>query len=275
MVQTVLTQPGGGWDPFSLAYGQTPPVVTGDILITPATSSPGGYAVTPTADGIVSVAANGDRSRQVLASVDIFDTSLNALYGAADIAINDQAPLTPEPGTTFFFPLNVALTPVDLTGYTPDPELDPVVVTAVSSPPTGLAVVNSAWTGTPTVRGITLGVTLRSTDLYNNAVDWAVDIVVGPVSVPRLIASGALPALDEASAVAALAAAYLLADVAYIVSQGTPGIVLLQSLPAGTDVDPKTVIGLVISMAPPIVKPRNLTGQALNSSTVRLTWLPP
>jgi hypothetical protein len=179
---TTLTLPAGGWGVESIPYGATPAVVTGDVLMTPLLTS-GGYDVTATADGIVSIDANSDTSAQYLVACDIFDTSLDAFYGAADFAINDAPPLGPEPGTTFFFTKNLAVT-VDLSLYASDPELGALSTICLDTLPAGLVIVASILSGIPTVEGTTEGLRMRSSDRFSQPADWLADMVVGQITEP-------------------------------------------------------------------------------------------
>lgn len=237
---TILSEPGGGWDAQSVPFGQSPAVVTGDILITPLLTDPGGYTVTPTSDGILAADLHGDTSLQVLQDIDIYDVSLRAKYGSADFALNDLAPIAPDPGTVFFLTEDALMTPVDLTGYAVHPHGLPLTVTAVDTPPTGLSVADDL-SGTPTTRVITPAFTVRSMDPYGLYVDWDMALVVGKVEVPDMEEDDEAVALDELTAV------YLLANRVLVTSLLDAGTVLSQDIPAGTLVDPGTTVQIDVA----------------------------
>lgn len=77
---------------LSLEDDQSPAVAIGDAFIYDAVTLPGGYAVTVAGDGTVSIASAGDASRQTFVA-DIWDRSLNALYGSFTVYVNDSVPV--------------------------------------------------------------------------------------------------------------------------------------------------------------------------------------
>lgn len=170
---------GVAWDSNSVPYGLDPPVVTGDVMITPLQTLPNLRDVLPQSDGGLDFALLGDPSRQILSAVDIFDVSELAFYGAADLSVNGIAPLAPDPGTTFIFPLNIGITPVDLTPYATSPYGDIVTVETVDSMPQGTNVTNSSLGGTPTLKANNLAHIFRTSDPYGLSTDWTADILIG------------------------------------------------------------------------------------------------
>ena len=161
---------GGPCESFNTATN--PDLVAGDILKAPTTTSPGSYALT------ISTACqfsySGDASRQSALNIGAYDISAFA-YHSDDIDFwsNNLPPIPPEPDSlTFFVPLNSAMTPVDLTPYCTDPEGDAITVTNVSALPTGLSISSSTLQGTATVRGKTLNIQLKCTDITGDSVTW-------------------------------------------------------------------------------------------------------
>lgn len=223
-----LTEPGGGWNVQSIPYGQTPAIVTGDQLIGPL-YTPDGYPVTIGTDGIVSYAAGGVQTRQILV-FDLYDVSTSALRGSAPFAINNIAPAANDP-TLYVLAEDVAMTPVDLSTQFSDPEGDAYTISALSglagTPVAlstlvpGLTIAGATMSGTPTTAGVTT-VYLRATDAYNATSDGYITIVVGLRTVPDVVGLSPEDALTE------LLAEYLSA----IVLPLEPGAIVISQTPA-------------------------------------------
>lgn len=177
----VLTEPGGGWDSNSIPYGQSPPVVTGDVLIVPLLTLPNLHAVIPQADGGLDIDLQGDPSRQILTACDIYDASLASFFGASDQSVNGLPPITPEPTDNIEFTVGVPITPIDFTDFAISPYGDTLTVTAVDVAPPGMEYDGPILVGTPTTIGEYVGQTLRATDPYGLSSDWDIGITVAEV----------------------------------------------------------------------------------------------
>lgn len=254
-----LTQPGGGWDAESIPYGQSPAVVTGDVMVGPQTTTPGGYSVTLGDDGVLIIDAGGDSSRQ-LVSLDIYDSSLASFYGAATFPINDQAPVAAPLGNTVVLNYNVAMTTFDLAAQFTDAELDTLTYAVTSgSEPSGTSVDSAGqWTGTPDTVS-TGSFVLTATDPYGVAgtlsVDWA---VLDQVAVPDVDNEGT----TEGAARAAILDAFLVPDSEYEYSTSVlEGFVIRQDPAPGSLVSPGSTVVITVSRGPqprfvPSIAPR-------------------
>lgn len=150
----------------------TPDIAAVDILKIDLATSPSAFTWTQGTDCDGSY--TGDASRQSL-TYDVYDASVGAYMtgGPGTIWFNNLPPFVPAASENliFTFPLNVPITPIDLTALCEDPEADAITVTAVDALPTGLSVVASTLQGTPTVGGIYSSVTFRCTDAPGDSVD--------------------------------------------------------------------------------------------------------
>lgn len=150
----------------------SPGIAASDVLKIDTLTDPDDFAVT--VDTACDLSYSGTSARQLI-QYDVYDTSAGAYMsgGPGNLWFNNLAPIPPDPDTIIFFvPLNSAMTPVDLSPYCPDPEGDVVTVTNVDVLPAGLSIASSTLQGTATVRGKTLGITLRCMDAPGASVDW-------------------------------------------------------------------------------------------------------
>lgn len=167
-----ITSIGTGSPCASFNTATNPDIANGDYLKAPTTTSPGSFALTIGADCQFSYP--GDSSRQSALGISVYDASVGAYHAdSIDFWANNLAPIPPTPpgSIVWYFPLNQAITPIDLSQYCPDPEGDTVVVTSVSGLAHGLSITNSVLSGTPDTQAIST-LTLRCTDTPGDSVDW-------------------------------------------------------------------------------------------------------
>lgn len=172
----VLTTPLASTSPLINA---SPAIATNDVWVIDTLTSLG-YAITTEADGDLNV-ASGDESAQTVAH-DVYDDSLAAYYGAGTIYLNYLPPIFFDVAV-YAFPLNIAITPVDLRVLAEDPQGNALVVTAIGTLPTGLSIVSSSLTGTPTAKAITTG-TYRWTGVSGDYTEGELTLITGTVTVP-------------------------------------------------------------------------------------------
>jgi hypothetical protein len=114
-----------------------------------------------------------DRSVKDWMSVSPANTACNnSPTNRAAIWFNNIAPFAPGATIRVFVPLNVAMTPQDLSNLCDDPEDDPIIVTAEDALPTGLSIVANVMQGTATVQGITRGIRIRCADPAGDYTVW-------------------------------------------------------------------------------------------------------
>lgn len=186
MPSVVLTQPVGGWDTESIAYGATPPVVTGDSCDYPAAVSPGGYTLTIGADGIPVIDAHGDASRQSF-PINVYDASALAYYGVVTFYVNNVGPVLSDPSTeiTLNLSLNVLMASRDLSTLLFDAEGDALTLVALTALATGLDLTANVLSGTPTVvEAVTSAI--RAYDIAGDYTDFTITQDVGGGGVMRL-----------------------------------------------------------------------------------------
>lgn len=229
----------------SILENASPAAADGDIMINSTTSSPGGYTVNIAADGVPEVLASGDTSRQTF-QARFYDVSAQGWSDASlvTIYINNQEPdLAADPSevAVYAFPTNVAITPVDLSVFATDPELDPITVTAVDALPTGLSISSNNLQGTPTVGGI-YNVTMRWTDIAGAFAEGDVTIIVGNVTVPNV--EGEEQFVGEAELINAYLGVALEPDYGSIL---TPGTITNQEPDGGSSVPPFTIVTLSVA----------------------------
>lgn len=176
-----------GASSFELA---NPDVVDGDIRVTDATTSPGGYDVTPGVDGTISYAAGGDGSQQSITE-DFYDVSVGALSGEVTNYYNNSVPVISTIPTIVFLK-DVAFSAFELGDYVEDPDPSDTISYMLSGQPTGISISGSQIVGTATDAVGTGQMTLTATDSppggsANATINWEIvdEIVVS--------ASGNLP----------------------------------------------------------------------------------
>ncbi len=225
----------------------SPPIADGDVFVIDTVTDPGLYAVSASAQGDVDVNVMGDSSRQLI-DFDVYDLSAQAYYGAGVLAINNQGPDVignPAELDRLIFDRNETITPVDLTVYFDDPELDVLVVTTTDTgfDDLNLDITDSDLSGTvPNANSITTGLTIRGTDPYGGFVEGDLTIIVGDVVVPNVVGQ------DSSSGANTLAQAYLGSEVvASIPSLQPPGTILIQNPAAASEVPPNTVVQLTVA----------------------------
>jgi hypothetical protein len=170
---------GTGSPCASFNSATSPAIASPDILKAPATTHPGGFSLTIGTDCQFSYP--GDGSRQDALGIGIYDYSALAFH-ADTMAFwgNNQPPIPPLPpdSVTYFIPLNVPMTPVNLSqsGLCISPEGDHITYSFVSTPPTGITIDevsgDSTLHGTATVRALNKGLTWRCTDITGDHTDW-------------------------------------------------------------------------------------------------------
>ena len=143
-------------------------ILVGDVATCDNTTTPGGFAVTVTSSG--RFLFTGNDSRQSIHCT--FTTG--GIPHASDLTlwVNNQAPLGPEPGVTFFIPYNSPMTPVDLSAYCSDPEGDAITVTALDALPPGISLISNVLQGIGFQRGIYLGLRFNCADITGASTDW-------------------------------------------------------------------------------------------------------
>lgn len=261
-----LAQPGGGWTTESIAYGQTPAVVSGDVGVVDPLWVPGNYANVFGADAVASYDGDGDTSRQSIIA-DIYSYRSRAYYGAAPFANNNASPSF---SGSFVLVLDedVPMVSYNLAAYFPDAEGDVIEVTALDGPGgspvniatliPGLSITNGIVSGTPTTRALT-NLNIRGSDPYGASANGFVDVVVGLVDVPNVVGLS----VDDADSV--LTSVYLTSSV---VPFDTGGAVLFQSPAAGADVAAFSTVILYTRIAVP-----DLIGQTQAAAQSALTTL--
>jgi hypothetical protein len=245
-------------DPQSIYAGASPAVVSGDVGTAGLSVSPGSYATTLLASGILSVDLQGDSSRQTL-PVDVYYSALK-MWGAVQTAgytaalanqptfyLNNQAPVFPDTEPVLALPRNQAITPTSLNEYWTDAESDAITVTAIDSlAALGLSVDGSSdLTGTtPDANSVSTGRTMRGTDIAGDTADGDFTIIVGQVEVPDVEGQ------EQGSAETEILAGYLTFD--YASSQYSLtvplGEVISQSPAAGAFADPGSAVTLTVSL---------------------------
>lgn len=179
MPSVVLTEPVTGWDTESIAYGATPPVVTGDTCEYPSATS-GGYALVIGADGIPVIDAHGDSSRQSF-DINVYDASAGAYYGTTTFWVNNVPPTLKDPDVEIelALSLNAPMAELDLSGYLTDAEGDPLRLVAQTALADGLTLSsNNVLSGIPfTIEEVTT--VIRAFDLAGDYVDFSVTQDVG------------------------------------------------------------------------------------------------
>lgn len=151
---------------------QTPDIAAGDIIKIDLVTDPDGFTWTQgtDCDGNYS----GTSARQSL-EYDIYDTSVGAYMagGPGTLWFNNQAPVGPEANSIRYnFPLNSAITPINIASLCYDPEDDALTATNVSALPTGLSVSSSLLQGTPTARGFFPNLVFSCTDITGETTEW-------------------------------------------------------------------------------------------------------
>jgi len=246
---TTLTEPGGGWDSESIPYGQSPAVVTGDTLMTPLLTSEG-HSVVAGADGIVIVDTGGSSARQLLIGVDIYRVAADAFMGAANFAINDQAPSADPLGSPVVLRQDMAMTPLSLADQFSDFEGDTVSYTVTAgSAPTGTSVNGAGlWSGTPTAESSGSFV-ITGADPYGASgtltVEWT---IIDLVTVPEVRHQ------DPTSAEEELIEAFLAPDTSLQAFSLTvaAGLICDQSPLPDEIVEPGTTVVLTVSRGLPL-----------------------
>lgn len=268
---TTYTSGGDATWGQSLAYNASTRLVTGDVLITDATTREAGAAVAVRPDG--SISYSGVLTRQSV-QADAYSVSGGALLGVGTSYVNNIPPNGPGLfPPALFLPLNQSAS-VNLSTYFTSPELDTLGMSA-SGLMAGLSVVTPNLIGVPTVRAIT-GITITAQDLAGETSSTVLTIVAGNVDVPPLAG------LDQPSVIALLAANYLnvqfgTQDDANPLGPAAAGIAIAQTPASGTAV-PNSVINVTLSSgnAPPVVTPvTSASGDVLSNQLTQGLQLDP
>lgn len=193
----VLTTPIASTSPLVNA---SPAPATNDVWVLDLVTTPNSFVITPTADGDFTIANGSDESPQTIAH-DLYDNSLVAYYGAGTIYVNYFGPGF-SGSDVLAYPLNVAITNLDLTTLFVDPQGNALTVTAIDTPPSGLSVVASSLTGTPDTKAITIW-TIRATGISGDYTEGEITTITGTITVPNVVG------LTATDASAALNAVYL------------------------------------------------------------------
>lgn len=196
--QRVILTSVDSTSPYS---GQGP--ATGDYVTIDLVTTASSYNVTQDVDGTVSYAAGGDPARQFI-NASVYDVSAAAnLYF---LLVYNNLPPTNEPppfADPLLYERNVASSSLDLAALALDPEGDAVVVTALDTLPTGLAITLNILSGTPTVCDDTNIVTLQYLDQYGGTTLYDANFVIG-AKVPNVINGSEAAAITAIEALCSL-----------------------------------------------------------------------
>lgn len=226
----------------------SPSVAVGDIRVVDTTVSPSGNVLTAQADGNDIFTWDGSRQYYVGQVYDVSALDFMAVTGGGTtftVWFGNQAPTLEDPQAVQvrFYPLNIAITPEDLSPLAIDADDATLDVAAQDTWATGLSEAANTLSGTPTVRGI-VDTTVRWTDIAGAYVEANLRQVIGDVDVPDVDDAGTT--LEEA--IAAIQAVYLVASYSTGYSDTVPaGEIMSQDPAAGTDVAPNSTVTLVVS----------------------------
>jgi hypothetical protein len=241
---------------YSMEAGSSPAVALGDVFILQDVTSPNSFVIEPNNNGTVEVLAAGDTNRQSFL-YNIYRLASGTIDSPATIWVNEVAPVWTR-GVNLTLPLNIAISPIQLTNYASSASGDTLVFTTASGTlPPGLSYSGTTIVGTATNPGVYLFY-INATDITGTSTQSPLCQIIatnpGSSTVPNAVG------FTMNAAISAYQIAGFNVILVYLVNSVTvaSGLIVAQNPPAGSSASTSAVQTLYQSIGPNAIQETNI-----------------